>query len=164
MMMAFHGPLQFPIIFSRGPILKRNLKMVILTILLDGPMHGYEISRVIAERSHGYYRPSAGSLYPALRSLLESGCIKSRSEGRRKMYQITPKGRRMIEGHKEEIEKCMRAFKESLGPDRALLFEEFARTGKLIVLASKNVTHERACALAKVLEEAREKMLRIISE
>jgi len=163
-MTAFHGPLQYPPMFGKGAILRGELKMVILTILQDRPMHGYEISRIIAEKSHGFYKPSAGSIYPALRSLLETGCIKSRSEGRRKMYQITSKGRRLIVGRKEEIERCMRAFRESLGPDRSLLMEELAKTGKLIALASRSITPEQARALAKVVEEAREKMLRIISE
>lgn len=153
----------FPIT-SKGPLSKGDLKMIILNIISDEPVHGYEISRIIAERSHGFYKPSPGSIYPALRSLLEAGYIKVSVEGRRKTYRITTKGRRLIDGRKAEIEKCMKVFKESLGSDRASLFEELVRTGKLIAVASKDMTPEQARALAKVVEEAREKMLRIISK
>lgn len=153
----------FPIA-AKGPLSKGDLKMIILNIISDRPVHGYEISRIITDRSHGFYKPSPGSIYPALRSLLDAECIKVNPEGRRKIYQITPKGRRLIEGRKAEIERCMKAFKESLGPDRALLFEELLRTGKLIAIASKDMTSEQARAVAKVIEEAREKMLRIISK
>ena len=162
-MRTLRGPPVFPPLM-RGVVSKGDLKMVILTILQDGPMHGYEISKVIAKKSHGFYKPSAGSIYPALRSLLEDGCIRVEIEGRRKRYRIAPKGRRLVEGRRAEIERCMKAFKESLGPDRAMLFEEFGKTGRLITLVAKEVTPEQARELAKVVADAREKMLRIISE
>ena len=163
-MTAQMGPMHLPLMTSKGPVSKGDLKMVILTIISDRPVHGYEISRIVEERSHGFYRPSPGSIYPALRSLLEAGCIKVSSEGRRKMYRITPKGRRLIEGRRAEIERCMKAVKESLGPDRASLFEELVKTGRLIAIASKDMTSEQARELSKVVEEAREKILRIISK
>lgn len=148
----------------RGMISRGNLKMVILTILQERPMHGYEISKEIAEKSHGFYKPSPGSIYPALRSLLEDGCIKVEVEGRRKRYRISPKGRRLIAGRKAVIEGCIKAFKESLGPDRALLLEEFRKTSRLIMLAAKDITPKQAQELTRVIADARERMLRIISE
>lgn len=156
------APMFHPLV--RGMIARGNLRMIILTILQDRPMHGYEIARVIGEKSRGFYKPSAGSVYPVLRSLLESGCIKSQIEGRRKRYQITPKGRRLVEGRRAEIERCMMAFKESLGQERAMLMDELGKTGRFIAFAIREITPEQARELAAIITDAREKMLRIISK
>ena len=48
-------------IFSHG-----RLRLYLLKLLEDGPKHGYELMRLLQERFHGMYAPSAGSIYPRL--------------------------------------------------------------------------------------------------
>jgi DNA-binding PadR family transcriptional regulator len=59
----------------------------------EGPVHGYGISERIAERTEGAWRPGPGSVYPSLQKLVLSGYARPRTEGRRRVYTITPKGR-----------------------------------------------------------------------
>ena len=56
---------------------KGDLKYVILDLLKDKPSHGYEIIRALEERFHGFYSPSAGSIYPTLQLLEDMGHVKS---------------------------------------------------------------------------------------
>ena len=54
---------------------KGDSKSVVLRLLEDRPMHGYEIIKSLQERYHGLYTPSAGAIYPALRRLLDKGYV-----------------------------------------------------------------------------------------
>ena len=75
---------------------------VILSILADKPMHGYDLIRTIRTRSEGILDFSDGTVYPLLYSLRDKGYVASRAEtsgqGRpRKVYDITPAGRAALE-------------------------------------------------------------------
>ena len=67
----------------------------ILTLLDEGPMHGYELIGALEERSGGRWKPSAGSIYPALRRLEERGLISpvdaDADDGKRR-YELTDAG------------------------------------------------------------------------
>lgn len=150
--------------FARAFVARGDFKIIVLSVLAERPMHGYEIAKYIQEQSKGLYKPSPGSIYPALNSLLRKKFVRVESSERRKTYQITPAGKRFLQGQHKEIEKIMRAYKESLGPDRAALMMEVQKTAKMIAMASKDVTPEQARELIAVCVEAREKMLRIVSK
>ena len=78
--------------FGRG-----DLKVVILELLKDQPRHGYDIIRVLEERSRGTYRPSAGSVYPTLQMLEDLGYVRStQEESGKKVYSITDEGRQYL--------------------------------------------------------------------
>jgi DNA-binding PadR family transcriptional regulator len=67
-----------------------------LLLLDEQPAHGYQIIRSIEEPSHGLWRPSAGSVYPAL------ALLQLEREGRR-VYQLTDAGRTYVEQRREEL-------------------------------------------------------------
>ena len=70
------------------------LDFAILGILTDGPLHGYELKRRLADSEHGFWTVSFGSLYPALRRMEKRGFVSvSAGETRRKVYQLTPEGK-----------------------------------------------------------------------
>ncbi len=60
-------------------------------------MHGYEMIQEIAERSGGTWKPSPGSVYPTLQLLEDEGLIASRSEGGKKLFELTDEGRAAAE-------------------------------------------------------------------
>ena len=78
--------------------LKRGtLEMVLLKLLREREMYGYEIVTTVREETNGTLEWKEGSLYPALHKLESSGLIRSRWQGkpgsrRRKYYQLTPAG------------------------------------------------------------------------
>jgi DNA-binding PadR family transcriptional regulator len=70
------------------------LDFAILGILTDGPLHGYELKRRLADSDHGFWTVSFGSLYPALRRLERRDFIAvAAGSSRRKVYQLTPEGK-----------------------------------------------------------------------
>lgn len=59
--------------FERGEV-----RLALLSLLTDGPRHGYELMTVIEERSRGLHRPSAGTIYPTLQQLQDEELVISR--------------------------------------------------------------------------------------
>jgi DNA-binding PadR family transcriptional regulator len=78
---------------SGGRARRGDVRASILALLLDRPMHGYEMIQEIAERSGGAWRPSPGSVYPTLQLLEDEGLIGSASEGGKKLFSLTDAGR-----------------------------------------------------------------------
>lgn len=76
------------------------LKPVILSLLAEKPMHGFELMEEVARRTGGMWRPGPGAMYPALLALEEGGYVAVQEEGPRakKPYAVTPTGREAIKG------------------------------------------------------------------
>ncbi|MBX3118722.1 MAG: helix-turn-helix transcriptional regulator [Fimbriimonadaceae bacterium] len=89
---------------------KGDIAALILGILQDGRLHGYEISKRIRSLSQETLSLGEGQLYPALHRLEEDGLIDSSwdiQEGRpnRKVYEITPVGLAELKEKKKAWEK-----------------------------------------------------------
>jgi DNA-binding PadR family transcriptional regulator len=56
-------------------------------------MHGYEMMQELSERTQGLWRPSPGSLYPALQLLEDQGLVRSSSTDGRRQFTLTDEGR-----------------------------------------------------------------------
>ncbi len=152
----FRGSLPF---FFKG-----DFKGLVLHLLEDRPMHGYEIIKALEERSRGFYKPSAGAIYPALRTLLRQGLVSVSGEERRKTYRITAKGKAYLRSRRKEIEGRFHAFEASIGTERAALFREFRGTMKLLGPTLQDVTPAQAEELRKLVVQLREKIQKIVSE
>ncbi len=79
------------------PIPQRTIGLYALaTMSRDGPVHGYQLAERIAAKTGGAWRPGAGAIYPALQRLIARRLARARTEGRRRVYTITPKGRAVL--------------------------------------------------------------------
>jgi DNA-binding PadR family transcriptional regulator len=72
---------------------RANVRNAILALLLERPMHGYEMISELEERTGGVWRPSPGSVYPTLQLLEDEGLIASEETGGRKRFTLTDAGR-----------------------------------------------------------------------
>jgi DNA-binding PadR family transcriptional regulator len=70
-----------------------DLKLIALALIAEQPRHGYDIIKVIEEKTAGWYAPSPGVVYPTLTFLEEVGQLESQPEGAKKLYVITAEGR-----------------------------------------------------------------------
>jgi DNA-binding PadR family transcriptional regulator len=80
---------------------------VILSLLSESPMHGYELIRTIRERTDNIFEFGDGTIYPVLYALREKGLVRVESEvtagGRlRKIYHLTPDGRAALKQHRSD--------------------------------------------------------------
>src|ERR1700724_4101046 len=74
-----------------------EVRLAILSLLADGPRHGYELMKLLAQRSGGIYRASAGTIYPTLQQLEDEKLLCSEVQDGRKLYTLTAEGLQEIE-------------------------------------------------------------------
>ena len=82
---------------KRGKILaSKDLQLVILQLLVEGPKHGYEIIKAVERHSSGIYSPSPGMVYPVFTELEKLGYAISKVSGNKKCFTITNPGRKYL--------------------------------------------------------------------
>jgi DNA-binding PadR family transcriptional regulator len=69
-----------------------EVRLALLSLLGEGPQHGYELMKQLESRSGGVYRASAGTVYPTLQQLEDEGLVSSTAEGGKRVYSLTPAG------------------------------------------------------------------------
>lgn len=80
---------------------KGSADMLVLALLEDRPRHGYEIAKLIEQRSGGVLQFHVASLYPMLYRFEKRGWIQGRwlekaGQRRRRYYRLTPAGRKIL--------------------------------------------------------------------
>jgi DNA-binding PadR family transcriptional regulator len=88
-----------PPVFAHG-----HLRLYLLSLLADAPMHGYEVIQALEERFGGTYVPSAGTIYPRLAKLEEDGLVTKSADGRKTVYEITEAGRAELAARAGELD------------------------------------------------------------
>lgn len=88
-----------PAVFGHG-----HLRLYLLFVLDERPMHGYEIIQALSDRFGGTYVPSAGTIYPRLAKLEAEGLVTKQSDGRKTVYAITEAGRAELNDRRDELE------------------------------------------------------------
>lgn len=94
---------------------KGSLEMLVLALLEDGPRHGYELSKLIEERSERTLRYHVASLYPTLYGLERRGLVRgawgvAKNGRKRRCYRLTSAGRRVL----AEQRSRWRAFSDAI--------------------------------------------------
>ena len=79
---------------------KGSTEILILSLLVERPMYGYEISQQLEKRSGGYFEMKEGLLYPALHRMQQNGWLSAAwrtvDGRRRKYYALTSLGREVL--------------------------------------------------------------------
>lgn len=102
---------------------KGYARLAALMFLNKKPLTGYDIMKEIEDETMGFWKPTAGGIYPILKEMEKSGYIKGermpKSKRRKKVYEITGEGRRLLEFALQKQQQTA----EAIGG----LFREFAR-------------------------------------
>lgn len=100
-------------------LLSGSISMVLLKLLEEKDMYGYEMIETLRQRSNNVFEMKAGTLYPLLHTLEGKGalCVYEQEVGGkvRKYYSITKEGRKFLAGKKEEWEQYTHAVNSVLG-------------------------------------------------
>lgn len=81
-----------------------DLRLIALALIAQEPRHGYEIIKLVEEKTAGWYSPSPGIVYPTLTYLEEAGYVTASAEGSKKLYTITDEGRAYLEANREVVD------------------------------------------------------------
>jgi len=157
-----HGPARM---FEKG-----DLKYVILDLLKDKPAHGYEIIKELEERFHGFYSPSAGSVYPTLQLLEDIGYVKSAEQDGKKVYTITDEGKKFLTEREDTIGKIRDHVHEFWGENREELrdlmyeFRDFRDVARTFAHRAQRLDKEKVTRIKDIIAKARKDIEMILTE
>jgi len=103
-----------------------DLKLLALALIAEQPRHGYELIKLIEEKTSDCYSPSPGVVYPTLTFLEEAGYVTAESEGAKKRYTITEDGRAYLEENRD-IADMILARLAAIGTRMARMRRRFRR-------------------------------------
>lgn len=89
-----------------------ELRLGLLSLLSEGPKHGYELMKDLEARSGGTYKASAGSVYPTLQLLEDEGLTSSAGVDGKRVHRLTDAGRQLVEDEAETIQRIWRRAEE----------------------------------------------------
>lgn len=84
-----------------------DLRLLALALIAEQPRHGYEIIKVLEEKTSGWYAPSPGIVYPTLTYLEEAGYVTAQADGAKKLYTITGEGRAYLESNRAFVDAVL---------------------------------------------------------
>jgi DNA-binding PadR family transcriptional regulator len=142
-----------------GPGRRRrgDVRTGLLSVLTEGPGHGYELIQALEEKSGGRWRPSPGSVYPTLQQLEDEDLVRSEERVGKRVYAITDAGREEAERRIAEGGTPW----ESDGPD-------FRDNVKMLFVAYGQVVRagsaEQVEKANQILNDARKAMYRLLAD
>ena len=103
---------------------KGSAELIILSVVEARARHGYEISKLIEERTGGRLKFHVASLYPLLYRLEERGWLQGRwgekpGQRRRRFYALTAEGRRVLASQRDTWKAFVNAMRLITGVDHA---------------------------------------------
>lgn len=138
-----------------------DVRAAILSLLSEGPMHGYQIIQEIEKRSNGAWKPSAGSVYPTLQMLADEGLVLVKEADGRKTYSLTESGT-------AEAETGGSAPWESSshwgGARSTVLPKAGVKLAEVVGQIARGGTPEQVDEAVAVIDEARRKLYLILAE
>jgi DNA-binding PadR family transcriptional regulator len=84
-----------------------DLRLIALALIAEQPRHGYEIIKVLEDKTAGWYSPSPGIVYPTLTFLEEAGYVTAQAEGAKKLYTITDEGRAYLDQNRDFVDAVL---------------------------------------------------------
>jgi DNA-binding PadR family transcriptional regulator len=81
-----------------------DLRLIALSFIAEEPRHGYEIIKLVEEKTADWYSPSPGIVYPTLTYLEEAGYVTASTEGAKKLYAITEEGRAYLKANRDVVD------------------------------------------------------------
>ena len=150
---------------GRGPRMRRgDVRAAILALLREQPRNGYQVIQEIERRSGGLWKPSAGSVYPALQQLEDEGLIEAVEDGGRREFRLTDAGRTYADEHPDELAAPWASVADSIDQDSRSLFEILAAVGAATIQVGQAGSETQMAKARQLLADTRKGLYRILAE
>ena len=150
---------------GRGPRVRRgDVRAAALVLLAEQPRNGYQIIQEIAERSDGYWKPSSGSVYPALQQLEDEGLVEVETQDGRRTFRLTEAGRAYVEEHRAELGAPWEAMKADVDDSSVELHTLLGQVAMAVVQVYQAASPAQLQQARQVLIDARRSMYQILAE
>ena len=143
-----------------------EVRLAVLSLLKEGPKHGYELIKQFELRSGGLYRASAGTIYPTLQLLEDEGLIVADTVDGKKVYRITKEGEEELERESDTVDQIWgraerwEEWSQWMGPQTIAIAGPLAHVVKAALRASHGAEEspERQEKLRDILDRMRREL------
>jgi DNA-binding PadR family transcriptional regulator len=151
--------------FGRGPKVRRgDVRAAALVLLAEQPRNGYQIIQEIAERSGGMWKPSSGSVYPALQQLEDEGLVELETQDGKRTFKLTEAGRAYVEAHQDELGAPWEAMAAGLDGASGQIHTLLGQVAMAVIQVSQAATPGQMQKARQVLVDARRALYQILAE
>ena len=147
-----------------GKARRGDIRTAALLLLAEEPRNGYAIMQEIEQRSSGVWRPSPGSVYPALAQLEDEGLIRSEETDGRKQFAITDAGREQIAARPEGAPAPWDTLADGVSQDVQELFGLMRQVGMAGLQLVQTATEKQLSEAKQVLTDTRRAIYRILAD
>jgi DNA-binding PadR family transcriptional regulator len=146
----------------RGSRARRgDVRAAALALLAEEPVNGYQIIQEISERSGGVWRPSPGSVYPALQQLQDEGLIQAEpGETGHRGYVLTDQGREYAAAHPDELRAPWDVVPGGAAIEMRALMGQLGAAAFQVVSAGSDAQQAQA---RKILADSRKSLYQILA-
>jgi DNA-binding PadR family transcriptional regulator len=142
------------------PFQKGDLKYVVLSLIKEKPRYGYEVIKALGEKSHGFYAPSPGVVYPTLQMLEEMGYASSIERDGKKVYNITKEGSKFLVDNIDLTDEVHKQMKHHWDPEKMErmggMMEEIMKLRELVMSSLPHADSEKIERVRKVISKSYE--------
>ena len=144
-----------------GRARRGDVRAALLLLIEGGPQNGYQLIQEIERRTEGLWKPSPGSVYPALQQLEDEGLVRAVEFEGKRAYDLTPEGREYVDASRDELgnpfEAATGGMDEGFMDLRGLMFQVGAAAMQVAAAGhtdeAKRILSETRRALYKILAE-----------
>jgi DNA-binding PadR family transcriptional regulator len=145
-----------------------DVRAGILMLLAEQPRNGYQIMQELEQRSSGTWRPSSGSIYPALSLLEDEGLVKEEKGNVGRSFHLSERGRGYVAKHKGQLgaawQSAIDASPRDGAGERWEVMLAIRPVANAVMQVVQSGTAEQQAAARRVLAETRRALYRILAE
>jgi DNA-binding PadR family transcriptional regulator len=135
-----------------------EIRLAILSLLEEGPKHGYQLMKEMTERSGGTYRASAGSVYPTLQQFEDEGLVLAEMHNGRRVYSLTAEGRRELASDPEGVHRIWERAGQCEDWGRPETIAIFPWVGALLQASVRAASRGNIERVRKILDKAKDEL------
>ena len=150
---------------GRGSRARRgDVRLALLALLAEEPRNGYALMQAINERSGGVWRPSPGSVYPALQQLEDEGLVRVDDSAGRRALALTDEGRAHVQEREREVAAVWDAVRGEAEDPRHELRGLLGQVGGAVHQVAMAGGEAQVAEAKRLLTETRRALYRLLAD
>jgi len=140
-----------------------DIRQAILLLLDEEPRNGYGLMQEIEERSGGVWRPSPGSVYPALSQLEDEGLVESSESEGRKAFTLSKDGKKHVETNREQMGTPWKTVGEGASSEIGELRDAAQALAMAAMQVAQTGSTEQLTSAKVILDDSRRELYRLLA-
>ncbi len=146
----------------RGRVPRGDVRLAVLLLLAEEPMHGYQLMQAISDRSGGRWNPSPGAIYPTISQLEDEGLVSVTAEAGRKLVALTDAAREAVDAQRASRPDPFAIYGDRpAGANLRSLLEQLHGATREV---ARSATEAQMAAAADILREARRGLYLLLAQ